>query len=97
MASTRSYATSGARAGQGAGTAGVRCAGAFTGEDVRDEGAELRQDLSAGLVVFLVALPLCLGVALASNTPLLAGIIAGIIGGGAGGVPGGAPVARRVP
>ena len=41
----------------------------------------LRQDLSAGLVVFLVALPLCLGVALASNTPLLAGIIAGIIGG----------------
>lgn len=81
MASTRSYATSGGRAGQGAGTAGVRCAGAFTREDVRDEGAVLRQDLSAGLVVFLVALPLCLGVALASNTPLLAGIIAGIIGG----------------
>ena len=41
----------------------------------------LFKDLSAGLVVFLVALPLCLGVALASNAPLFAGIVAGIIGG----------------
>ncbi|MCX6847709.1 MAG: SulP family inorganic anion transporter [Verrucomicrobia bacterium] len=39
------------------------------------------KDLSAGLVVFLVALPLCLGVALASNAPLFSGIVAGIIGG----------------
>lgn len=39
------------------------------------------KDLSAGLVVFLVALPLCLGVALASNAPLFSGILAGIIGG----------------
>ncbi len=39
------------------------------------------RDLSAGLVVFLVALPLCLGVALASNAPLFAGLVAGIIGG----------------
>jgi carbonic anhydrase/SulP family sulfate permease len=39
------------------------------------------QDLRAGLVVFLVALPLCLGIALASNAPLLSGLIAGIIGG----------------
>jgi len=38
-------------------------------------------DLSAGLVVFLVALPLCLGVALASNAPLFAGILSGIVGG----------------
>ncbi len=38
-------------------------------------------DLSAGLVVFLVALPLCLGVALASNAPLFSGVLAGIIGG----------------
>lgn len=41
----------------------------------------LRYDLPAGLVVFLVALPLCLGVALASGAPLLAGLIAGVIGG----------------
>lgn len=41
----------------------------------------LSRDLTAGLVVFLVALPLCLGVALASGAPLLAGIIAGIVGG----------------
>lgn len=41
----------------------------------------LTQDLPAGLVVFLVALPLCLGIALASGAPLFSGIIAGIIGG----------------
>lgn len=41
----------------------------------------LKQDIPAGLVVFLVALPLCLGVALASGAPLFAGIIAGIVGG----------------
>ena len=40
-----------------------------------------RADLSAGLVVFLVALPLCLGIALASGAPLFAGVIAGIVGG----------------
>lgn len=39
------------------------------------------RDLTAGLVVFLVALPLCLGVALASNAPLFSGILAGIVGG----------------
>lgn len=38
-------------------------------------------DLSAGVVVFLVAVPLCLGIALASNAPLFSGILAGIIGG----------------
>lgn len=41
----------------------------------------LRYDLKAGLVVFLVALPLCLGIALAQNAPLFSGIISGIIGG----------------
>ena len=43
--------------------------------------ATLKKDLPAGLVVFLVALPLCLGVALASGAPLMAGVISGIIGG----------------
>ncbi|MFQ3582377.1 MAG: SulP family inorganic anion transporter [Chloracidobacterium sp.] len=43
--------------------------------------ANLRYDFPAGVVVFLVALPLCLGIALASNAPLFSGIIAGIIGG----------------
>ena len=41
----------------------------------------LRQDLPAGLSVFLVALPLCLGIALASGAPLFAGLVAGVIGG----------------
>ena len=41
----------------------------------------LGQDAPAGLVVFLVALPLCLGISLASGAPLLAGLISGIVGG----------------
>lgn len=41
----------------------------------------LSQDAPASLVVFLVALPLCLGIALASGAPPLSGLIAGIIGG----------------
>ena len=41
----------------------------------------LSRDFTAGLVVFLVALPLCLGVALASGAPLLSGVLAGIVGG----------------
>jgi MFS superfamily sulfate permease-like transporter len=45
------------------------------------EGDHLRADSAAGLVVFLVALPLCLGIALASGAPLLAGLVAGIVGG----------------
>lgn len=43
--------------------------------------AALLKDCSAGLVVFLVALPLCLGIALASDAPLSSGIIAGVVGG----------------
>ena len=39
------------------------------------------KDIPAGIVVFLVALPLCLGIALASGAPLISGLISGIIGG----------------
>lgn len=42
---------------------------------------ELKYDLPASVVVFLVALPLCLGIALASGAPLFAGLISGIVGG----------------
>jgi MFS superfamily sulfate permease-like transporter len=41
----------------------------------------MKYDLPAGLSVFLVALPLCLGIALASEAPLYSGILSGIIGG----------------
>lgn len=41
----------------------------------------LKYDLPASVIVFLVAVPLCLGIALASGAPLFSGIIAGIIGG----------------
>lgn len=43
--------------------------------------AHFRKDLNAGVVVFLVAVPLCLGIALASKAPLMSGILAGVIGG----------------
>ncbi len=43
--------------------------------------ANLSADIPASIVVFLVAMPLCLGIALASGAPLFSGIIAGIVGG----------------
>lgn len=42
---------------------------------------EIKSDLPASIVVFFVALPLCLGIALASGAPLFSGVIAGIVGG----------------
>lgn len=41
----------------------------------------INEDVPAGIVVFLVALPLCLGIALASGTPLSSGLISGLVGG----------------
>ncbi|MEM1404621.1 MAG: SulP family inorganic anion transporter [Pseudomonadota bacterium] len=43
--------------------------------------SNLKSDLPASIVVFFVAVPLCLGIALASGAPLISGLIAGIVGG----------------
>ncbi|HPZ95567.1 MAG TPA: SulP family inorganic anion transporter [Mycobacterium sp.] len=55
-------------------------------------GAVLRYDVPASLVVFLVALPLSLGIAIASDAPALAGLIAAIVGGLVAGALGGSPL-----
>ncbi|MEU3271903.1 bifunctional SulP family inorganic anion transporter/carbonic anhydrase [Saccharomonospora sp. NPDC006951] len=52
----------------------------------------LRHDIPASLVVFLVAVPLSLGIALASGAPIVAGLIAAIVGGVMAGAVGGAPL-----
>lgn len=44
-------------------------------------GSVLKHDGPVAIVVFLVALPLCLGIALASGAPLIAGVTAGVVGG----------------
>src|SRR5687768_18240791 len=43
--------------------------------------ANIKYDLPSSIVVFLIAVPLCLGIALASGAPFFSGLIAGIIGG----------------
>ena len=43
--------------------------------------SNLKQDIPASLVVFLVALPLCMAIAVASGMPVAAGLITGIVGG----------------
>jgi carbonic anhydrase len=55
-------------------------------------GPALRADLGASLVVFLVAVPLSLGIALASGAPIMAGLIAAVVGGVVAGLAGGAPL-----
>lgn len=57
----------------------------------------LRYDLPASLVVFLVALPLCMGIALASGAPVFAGLIAGIVGGIVIGLISGSPLSVSGP
>ena len=57
----------------------------------------LGRDLIAGLVVFLVALPLCLGIALASGAPLLSGLVSGIVGGVVVGALSGSPISVSGP
>ena len=52
----------------------------------------LKNDLPASIVVFFVALPLCLGLALASGAPLFSGVIAGIVGGIVVGMASGSPL-----
>ncbi len=51
--------------------------------EVNNQGvfSSLKNDLPASIVVFFVAIPLCLGIALASGAPLFSGLIAGIVGG----------------
>ncbi|MBK7121769.1 MAG: SulP family inorganic anion transporter [Chitinophagaceae bacterium] len=53
---------------------------------------EFKSDLPASIVVFFVAVPLCLGIALASGAPLFSGIIAGIVGGIIVGIASGSPL-----
>jgi carbonic anhydrase len=59
--------------------------------------SNLRYDLPAALVVFLVALPLCLGVAVASGVPAFSGIIAGAVGGIVIGILSGSPLSVSGP
>jgi MFS superfamily sulfate permease-like transporter len=54
-------------------------------------------DIPAAIVVFLIALPLCLGIALGSNAPLFSGIIAGIVGGIIVGIFSGSPLSVSGP
>lgn len=59
---------------------------------MKDIFKDIRHDLPASFVVFFVAVPLCLGIALASGAPLFAGIIAGIVGGIVVGIASGSPL-----
>ena len=59
---------------------------------VRKAKLDLKSDINASLVVFLVSMPLCLGIAIASGAPVLSGIIGGVIGGIVVGSFGGSPL-----
>jgi MFS superfamily sulfate permease-like transporter len=53
----------------------------FMLQKIKQYASALRYDFPSSVVVFLVALPLCLGIALGSGAPLFSGIIAGMVGG----------------
>ncbi|MEQ8423927.1 MAG: SulP family inorganic anion transporter, partial [Cyclobacteriaceae bacterium] len=59
---------------------------------MKDFFKDIKHDLPASVVVYFVAVPLCLGIALASGAPLFAGIIAGIVGGIVVGMASGSPL-----
>ncbi|MEX0810968.1 MAG: SulP family inorganic anion transporter [Chitinophagales bacterium] len=59
---------------------------------MKDLFKHIKSDLPASIVVFFVAVPLCLGIALASGAPLFAGVIAGIVGGIVVGAASGSPL-----
>jgi MFS superfamily sulfate permease-like transporter len=50
-------------------------------KQAEDKSTYLKRDVLAGVIVFLIALPLCLGIAQASGAPLFSGVVAGIVGG----------------
>lgn len=58
---------------------------------------DLKYDFPASIVVFLVALPLCLGIAMASGAPLFAGVLTGVIGGLVVGAISGSPLSVSGP
>jgi len=60
--------------------------------EIKNMFKDIKSDLPASIVVFFVAVPLCLGIALASGAPLFAGIIAGIVGGIIVGIASGSPL-----
>jgi len=59
---------------------------------VKEPFQQLKYDLPASIVVFFVAVPLCLGIALASGAPLFAGLISGVVGGMVVGAASGSPL-----
>lgn len=59
--------------------------------------SKMQHDLPSGVVVYLVALPLCLGISLASGVPVLSGILAGAIGGVVVGALSGSPLSVSGP